>query len=185
GLCWHASSALGLGPPSRARWAISAARSAERSFVPTTPSTGLRLCSNTNLPGSNASSSSSRSEPAVSTVNSSAVPAARISRKSRSCGQTRRTCLNAGIVRAEACPGSGAGQIRQKPVAGKRGDALKCAAFFEQMRRARDDLELDRRGPRKRSLGFAVEVDDQVVAAADDQQRRGAHLRERRTGEVG
>ena len=96
GLCWQRrATRVASAPAGRARSAMSAASSAERSFVPTAPSTSRADCSATKRSGSNASSSRpGRTRPrAIS--NSASSPAAAISRKSRSCGQTRRTCLNA------------------------------------------------------------------------------------------
>ena len=70
-----------------------------------------------------------------------------------------------------------------EPLAGHLGDGVERARFLEEMRRAGDDL--DAVLAQQLAYGVAVELEHDVVAGTDDQQRRGACLAETGCGQVG
>ena len=60
-------------------------------------------------------------------------------------------------------------EILREPLGRKLRDTLQCPGFFEQMRRALNDLE----GFRllKALEHFLVDLDDHLIVAADDKER--------------
>ena len=73
--------------------------------------------------------------------------------------------------------------MADEPVAGQAGDLLQGAGFPEEVGRPGDDLEAGLTGELGHRL--PVELDDERVASADDQQRGLAHGAEVPAGEVG
>ena len=73
--------------------------------------------------------------------------------------------------------------MRGEPGPGESGDVVECARLFEQMGGAGDDAQPVRAS--QPHLGGPVEVDDDVVAAADDQQRGGPDKTQPWAREVG
>ena len=68
-----------------------------------------------------------------------------------------------------------AGGMEQKPIARQLGHLLQCARFFEEMRRAgHDDQLMWTLQLRSRLL---VEIEDDRIAPANNEQRRRPHLR--------
>ena len=74
-------------------------------------------------------------------------------------------------------------EITSEPVSRQLRDAMKRARLLEQMRRPWNDLQFLRRVQLRKRL--TVQIDDDAIQAADDQQCRRRHLFERRLGEVG
>ncbi|KLL09939.1 hypothetical protein BL254_23890 [Protofrankia sp. BMG5.30] len=75
------------------------------------------------------------------------------------------------------------GQVADEPVAGELRHGLQSAGLGEQMGGSRDDGKLilaPQQGP-----GLPVELEDEFVVTADDEQGRGAHGRQFRGGQVG
>ena len=73
--------------------------------------------------------------------------------------------------------------VEQKPIRCQIGHALERAGFFEQMRRAGNDVDLYFAAhPRTRLF---VEVNDNVVFAAHDEERRRFHFWQSVTGKIG
>src|SRR6516165_3960668 len=68
-------------------------------------------------------------------------------------------------------------EMHVEPLCGKVDDLVESARLLEQMCRAGNDLETLLAGEHIES--FLVKIDDTMVGAADDQQRRGAHPLER------
>jgi fermentation-respiration switch protein FrsA (DUF1100 family) len=75
------------------------------------------------------------------------------------------------------------GQVAGEPHGGELGDVFERAGFLEQVGGAGHERELV--GAAQQPLGLFVEPDDDVVAGADDQQRRGADLGQAGRGQVG
>ena len=77
----------------------------------------------------------------------------------------------------------GCAEVHHEPVTGKLRDAFQRAWLFEEVGGTRDDLDAKLRGHDVR--GLLVEIDDDLIERADDEQRRSTHLGERRAGQIG
>src|SRR5215216_3725748 len=74
-------------------------------------------------------------------------------------------------------------QMMHEPVTRQARDLLKSAGFFEQMRRPGHDEEL--LFTAQLVIGGTIEANDGMVLAANDQQSRGAHLRQSGICQIG
>ena len=73
-------------------------------------------------------------------------------------------------------------EVSLEPRSGQPRDLLERTGLLEQMRRAGYDRQLG--GHVQPALGLAVELEHELVPAADDQQHRCAHLCQRVGGQV-
>src|SRR5262249_22149615 len=84
---------------------------------------------------------------------------------------------------ARGTGGTGNAEMPVEPIARENRDAFERARLFEQMRRARDDLES--LFGLKLCVRSSVELDDQWIASTYDQERGRANSLENRSRQIG
>src|SRR5262249_47478313 len=104
------------------------------------------------------------------------VPMAAAGRGDRGRERTPTDCGNASVIEpVSRFLRARLAQVAKKPLRGQTGDFFEGSRLRKEMRGARDDLKLARAPQQLKSL--LVQLDDDVVVAAHDQQGGRGHSR--------